>query len=248
MLKRILTVILIAICLVAFCGCGKVDFTYALTKNGVYQQIIDVTLDDNLSLTGYTRETAMAKLNQIFNGEKYNIITYPDNPNHIRAYKNFSSLDEMMKDYLGNGLANATPSTSSDFLFEYQTVSANAMLSIDYKTRYWLYIYSKYGITNFGIFELNDVDASYNFLTPYRSVSSNADVVEKQGDYYNHRWNVTEKVDYNVSMTMRTPRQVVWYALAIFASAITIASVCIISVSKNKSLKKNISDADSSLD
>jgi hypothetical protein len=214
----------------AFSGCGRVEFSYVCTKSGVYRQQIDAYIDADLSGTGYTTESASEKITEILMGEGFTV-TYKSG-NHVRAVKDFSSLAELQADTLGNGLYDYEVTGREDFLFDYSTVGGIIAFDRNSKQGYLLLLSAKYGVQNFSVFALagmqnvDDVDVSYSVVSA-RRMKTNADEVTEENGYYRYVWYPEESGNYDVTMELREPRRTVWYALAVFASALTVAGFLI---------------------
>lgn len=237
MKNKLLFIILILLLVLCFTGCAQVDFTYAYTKNGRYQQIIDVWLDKDISASSnYTNAEARAKIIEIFNSEGYTVITDDDEPDHIRGYKNFISQEEMSKDALGSGLINSATENNNGFWFNYSNTKSSTIFDAGFMISLMWSIRSNYGIsiTDFSLLDLYNLKTSYNYLVPFKSVTSDADEITKQGDYYKHKWIMSDRESSNVNFTIRTPRKAIWYSVAIFSAVITLIVAGVVNIIKNK--------------
>lgn len=242
MKKKLVIIILIMLLTLCFAGCSKVDFTYMYTKDGQYKQIIDIWLDKDISnTTNYTNEEALIKITEILKGEDYTIIIDEDDISHIKAYKTYNSQAEMRKDTLENGLLNSSTTENKNLLFKYKNTNSETIFDKFFMFKIMAEVREKYDISlfDFTIFDLTKVRFSYNYVVPFKSVTSDADNINRENGYYEHSWDMSNS-DNDINFTVKAPRKAIWYLIAIFLALITLVIVSVISVINNKQKCKNL--------
>lgn len=214
--SKLLALLIIAAAPLFLCACADVGLTYRINRDGTFTQIIDARVISDT--TGYSKSQAFDKLKEVFEGEGYTIQLFDDEPYRIRAVKFFASANELSKDAFGSGLMLAD-SESGDGTFWYNNAEADYYVKVSMvdRTENLKRLSQKYGIgTEVTIFDLLALSFSYNYVTPYKSVTSNAQEVTESGGYYTHSWSLSRN-DTQIVLYSSTPKRQNWYAVAIAA-------------------------------
>ncbi len=79
----------------------------------------------------------------------------------------------------------------------------------------------------------SDIEYSFTYGTTFHRLHSNADVVEKSGDYYLHSWTL-DSSNSEITLYRTYANQNIWYLIAIGVGALSVITFIIISKCKNR--------------
>lgn len=246
--KIILSVLLLSVLAVTLCACGSLDFTYIQNKDGTYSHIIDIRLtEDGLRELNYSVEGALAALKSGFEKQGYAVETSVENK-RIVAQKNFNSIEEMEKDSLGNGLSvSGTSDDKGDIFIEKRDIFGIPKVSREYMAEEAVARAIKQAIISNGIFftptediyqAILKMNTSYTFVTPSKSVESDANTItETDNGYYAHTWTLDNVSNQKVRITISEIKGAIWYASAIIAAAVVTLITAVVKVISGKRAK-----------
>lgn len=242
---KILTVVLLIVFLAfAFCACGKVDFVYKQNKDGTYTNIVTLTLDDDLSGSSFTVDEATTAFERGFT--KYGYTVAKNSDVSMSAVKNFATIAELKDELniLRNGLSVAPDGISdekSDAFMYRQDITGTAILSADYFINHEYIVKSvliEGGLTmakaDNVIVAMKTSASTYSYVTPYRSVKSDADSITRDSNgYFVHTWKLSEG-DSAVHITLSAVEGAMWYGIAVIFAAVAVLMFAIIKMIKDR--------------
>lgn len=240
--RILLTVLVLSVLSLLFTACGQIDFTYRQNSDGTYSHYVAVTLGDDISATGFDKETALDALQKGFTAKGYDVVRN-DGEGKFAAVKNFANLNELKNDLLGNGLSVGEDGVVNDdnnpFVYK-QDVTGIPKIS---KTFFVDNAYFVKGVLIEGGLTLSQADSvldgmknadtTYRYVTPYKSVKSDADTITKNSNgYYVHTWNGGG--DDTVHIAISGVKGATWYGVAIVAAASLTLVIAVVKMIKDR--------------
>ncbi len=241
--KILLAVVLIVLLACAMSACGKIGFTYVQNDDGTFTHILDVKIEGDISATSFTVDGAMNALESGLKKRGYEVAR-DDGAKSIKAIKNFDTISDLRKDFMGNGLSVAqdgiTTDNSNAFIYR-QDITGTPKISKEFFASQRLLVVGV--LMDGGLLPaeadkvaeaLKNADTSYSYVTPYRSVKTDADCVtrDKAGNYI-HTW-ALDGEDNDVHITITAVEGAMWYGIAIIAAVVIVLIIISVKMIKDR--------------